>query len=309
VNEQNPTAAPAQAPSRFQGDHRFEVGQTVRVYEPGLGELTGIVQQILPDGYDGFMMYIDTEPHQDAFGATVSYAVARIDANHDPRFGYMVVELIAEAPQVTPETQPAEGSVIPSEAAAELLDTLPVGTIVRDADTATLWEREPNNWVCSVPWEAAYRSSADMARLGPFTVLHLPAAAPGPVPATPAAQAAAWAASCEALNAASPAARLAALQAAVESTVDDLERADLVTSDYRYEADTNIGEFRVTTGNRQLRAMMTGSLDTPAAHFLVITSDDDDPGIAMQRTTTDLKQVRAWIMSWTVAALVWGAAA
>lgn len=126
---------------------------------------------------------------------------------------------------------------------------------------------------------------------------------------TPAAQAAEWAAACEALDAASPAVRLAALQATVEATVNDLERAGLVPADYEYVPDTNVGEFRILTGNLQLRATMTGTLDTPAAHFIVITSDDDDPGVAMERTTTDLGAVRAWIMSWTVAALTRSAAA
>jgi hypothetical protein len=120
----------------------------------------------------------------------------------------------------------------------------------------------------------------------------------------PAAQAAAWAASCEALNAASATERLAALQAAVEATVHDLDRAGLLPADYECVPDTNVGELRILTGNLQLRAGMTGSLDTPAAHFLVTTSDDDDEQAATERTTTDLGAVRAWIMRWSVTALI-----
>ena len=119
---------------------------------------------------------------------------------------------------------------------------------------------------------------------------------------TPAEQAAAWAASCEALDAASATERLVALHRVMDATVDDLERAELVPDDYQYTPRLSIGEFRILTGNLEFRAGMTGSLDTPAAHFIVTTSDDDDPGIAMERTTTDLGQVRAWLMSWTVGA-------
>lgn len=128
--------------------------------------------------------------------------------------------------------------------------------------------------------------------------------APAPVPATPAAQAAAWAASCEALDAASPTERLAALQALVETTVNHLERAGLMPADYEYVPDTNVGELRITAGNRQFTAGMTGSLDIPAAHFIVTTTDDDDTASATERTTIDLGAVRAWLMSWSVAALV-----
>jgi hypothetical protein len=127
-----------------------------------------------------------------------------------------------------------------------------------------------------------------------------PTAAPAPAPAV---QAAVWAASCEALDASSATERLAALQDAVEATVHDLDRAGLLPDDYEYVPDTNVGELRILTGNLQLRAGMTGSLDTPAAHFLVTTSDDDDEQAATERTTTDLGAVRAWIMRWSLTEL------
>lgn len=243
---------------------RFQVGDTVRVAAYGLGDHAGVVTSIEPDTLGGFWLNAATAPYKDAFRAIVSTTFARLDGAHRPRFGY-TVELI--------------------EAAAEIVPEVPTTAQVRRAVTASGW-RDVNGEGFDA-WLAAHDAETVRSALNT---------------ATPGAQAAAWAASCEALDAASATERLAALHRVMDATVDDLERAELVPDDYEYVPDTNVGEFRILTGNLQFRAGMTGSLDTPAAHFIVTTSDDDDPGIAMERTTTDLGQVRAWLMSWTVGA-------
>jgi hypothetical protein len=112
------------------------------------------------------------------------------------------------------------------------------------------------------------------------------------------AEAAAWAAQCDAEDSATPAQRAAALHRTIEITVADLERAQLVPIDHEYVHDANVGESLVWAGNLKFVASMTGSLDTPARHYQVTTSDDkyDEPGDT--RTTLDLAEVRAWLLAW-----------
>lgn len=117
------------------------------------------------------------------------------------------------------------------------------------------------------------------------------------------AQAAAWAAQCDADDAATPAERLKAMHAAVEATVSDLERANLIPIDHELDIDRNRGEANVWARNLRFTVGMTGSLDKPARHYLVITSRDDDDKPGDDRTTNNLAEVRAWLLAWGAAAV------
>lgn len=110
-------------------------------------------------------------------------------------------------------------------------------------------------------------------------------------------QAAAWVASCDAEDAMTPAERAAALQRTIEATVRDLERAELLPLDHEY-VHNPMGDSVVWAQHLKFTANMTGSLDTPARHYQVTTSDDryDEPGDT--RTTIDLAEVRAWLIAW-----------
>lgn len=131
--------------------------------------------------------------------------------------------------------------------------------------------------------------------------LAIEAGAPLPKRPTDAgAQAARWAARCEASDAATPAVRLTALYAAVSDTILILERAQLLPADH--EHGPNAWEaYLCTVGNQRFAAAMTGSLDTPARHYIVTTTSDDEEGPGVERFTMDLNQVRAWLLSWAVA--------
>ncbi len=114
----------------------------------------------------------------------------------------------------------------------------------------------------------------------------------------PGAEAAAWAAQCDADDAASPAERLRAMYAEVENTVADLERSSLIPVDHEHDIDTKLGEARVFAGNLRFTVCMSGSLDIPARHYLVMTSADDDDEPGDERTTNNLADVRAWLLAW-----------
>ena len=111
------------------------------------------------------------------------------------------------------------------------------------------------------------------------------------------AQAAGWAAQCEAEDAMTPGERAAALHRTIEATVADLERAELIPIDHEYVHDF-MGESLVWARNLKFKASMTGSLDTPATHYLVTTSSDADDVRDGERTTNNLDQVRAWLLAW-----------
>lgn len=119
------------------------------------------------------------------------------------------------------------------------------------------------------------------------------------------AEAADWVARCDAEDAMTPAQRGEALRRTIEVTVRDLERASLVPLDHEYVYDANVGESLVWAGNRKFVADMTGSLDTPARHYRVTTSDDGaaegTDGSRNERTTIDLAEVRAWLLAWAAA--------
>lgn len=116
-------------------------------------------------------------------------------------------------------------------------------------------------------------------------------------------QAAQWAASCEAADAATPAERLTTMYAAVEDTVRLFERAGLLPADYQYVQDTGWQVARVYVGDLRFVVGMTGSLDTPAAHYVVTTSSDVADVHGSERFTRDLGEVRAWLAAWAVAAI------
>lgn len=80
------------------GRRPFHVGDTVRVTASGLGSNDGVVYEIIPDPNSGFWMYVQTAPHQDESGNTVSTTFARLMEDHTPRYGYKV-ELIEAAPE------------------------------------------------------------------------------------------------------------------------------------------------------------------------------------------------------------------
>ena len=111
-------------------------------------------------------------------------------------------------------------------------------------------------------------------------------------------EAATWAARCDADDAMTLRQRAAALHDAVEATVRDLERAELILIDHEYVHDANVGESLVWAGNLKFVAGMTGQLDTPATHYLIRTSRDDDDEPGTERTTNNLAEVRAWLLAW-----------
>lgn len=116
------------------------------------------------------------------------------------------------------------------------------------------------------------------------------------------AEAAAWAAQADAEDAMTPAERTAALHRTIEAAVADLERAQLVPIDHEYVRDV-MGDSTVWAGNLKFTAAITGSVDTPATHYLVTTSRDDDTEPGTERTTNNLAQVRAWLLAWGAAAV------
>lgn len=114
------------------------------------------------------------------------------------------------------------------------------------------------------------------------------------------AEASDWAARCDADDAMTPTQSAAALHRTIEATVRDLERAQLLPIDHECVHDA-MGDSLVWAGNRKFKACMTGSLDTPARHYLVTTSRDDDDEPGDERTTMDLAEVRAWLLAWGAA--------
>ena len=92
------------------------------------------------------------------------------------------------------------------------------------------------------------------------------------------ADAARWASQVrEASDAAPYAERLAALYAAVADTILILERAQPLPADH--EHGPNAWEaYLCTVGNQRFAAALTGSLDTPARHYIVTTTSDDEEG-------------------------------
>lgn len=116
-------------------------------------------------------------------------------------------------------------------------------------------------------------------------------------------QAAEWAAAADAADASTPTQRRDMLRDAIAATARDLERAELLpfNSEHTYDPDMEIS--RVYAGTQVFAAEMTGALDTPAAHYVVTTSDEVDRDAATERFTTDLNEVRAWLLAWCVAAM------
>ncbi len=117
------------------------------------------------------------------------------------------------------------------------------------------------------------------------------------------AQAAAWAAQCDAEDAMTPSERATALHRTIQETVRDLERASLIPVDHEYVRDANVGESLVWAGNLKFVAGMTGELDTPAARYLVTTSNDAEDEPTTERITNNLATVRAWLLAWGAAAV------
>jgi len=114
-------------------------------------------------------------------------------------------------------------------------------------------------------------------------------------------QAADWAATQDAADAATPTQRRDMLRDAIAATVRDLERAELLPVTHEYVHDPRAEISRVYAGTQVFAAEMTGKLDTPAAHYVVTTSDEVDDDAATERFTTDLNAVRAWLLAWACA--------
>jgi hypothetical protein len=115
------------------------------------------------------------------------------------------------------------------------------------------------------------------------------------------AEAAAWAARTDAEDARTPTQRRDALRDAVAATVADLQRAQLLPVDHEYAYDPRAEISRVYAGSKIFAAELTGAKDTPAAHYVVTTSDETDDDGASERFTTDLNAVRAWLLAWAAA--------
>jgi hypothetical protein len=115
------------------------------------------------------------------------------------------------------------------------------------------------------------------------------------------ASAARWADAEDAADAATPTHRCDMLRDAIAATVRDLERAELLPVDHEYDYEPNAEISRVYTGTHVFAAELTGALDTPAAHYVVTTSDETDDEAAVERFTTDLNAVRAWLLAWACA--------
>lgn len=114
-------------------------------------------------------------------------------------------------------------------------------------------------------------------------------------------QAAAWAEACDASDAASPSERAASLHAVVAETFRLLERAELLPFQREHVYDPKMEITRVYAGTKVFAAELTGSLDTPAAHYAITTSDETDPDDASERFTTDIHAVSAWLLAWACA--------